>query len=69
MEKVDLAHYKDLPTIGFIPFGKVIMDISQHPRWEIPPKVAIILAPTGAFLTKEQNPHQPIAVDEIIKTT
>jgi 3-keto-5-aminohexanoate cleavage enzyme len=65
--KIDLSKYKDLPTIGFQPFGKVVMDFSQHPKWDIPSKIAIILAPTGAFVTRDQNPHQPYTVDEIIK--
>ena len=67
MGKIDISKYKDLPTIGFQPFGEVVMDFSQHPRWEIPPKIAIILAPTGAFVTRDQNPNQPYTADEIIK--
>ena len=67
MGKIDLSKFKDLPTIGFQPFGKVIMDYGQHPKWKIPPKIGIIVAPTGAFVTRSQNPHQPYTADEIIK--
>ena len=67
MPKIDLSKYKDLPIIGFQPFGEVVIDFTQHAKWDIPPKIAIILAPTGAFVTHAQNPHQPYTVDEIIK--
>jgi len=67
MSKIDISKYKDLPIIGFKPFGDVVMDFSQHPKWDIPSKIAIILAPTGAFVTRAQNPHQPYTADEIIK--
>lgn len=67
MAKIDLSKYKDLPIIGFHPYGDVILDFGQHPKWKIPEKFAIILAPTGAFVTRDQNPYQPYTVDEIIK--
>lgn len=67
MTKMDLSKYKDLPTIGFMPFSEIIVDLSQHKKWDIPPKVAIVAAPTGAFFTKQQNPYQPYTVDEITK--
>jgi hypothetical protein len=59
MAKIDMTKYKDLPVIGFQPFGEVVIDFTQHAKWDIPPKVAIILTPTGAFVTHAQNPHQP----------
>ena len=67
MAKIDISKYKDVPTIGFVPFSEIIMDLSDHAPWEIPAKVAIIVAPTGAFFSKQQNPNQPYHVDEIIK--
>ena len=67
MSKVDFSKYRDIPTIGFQPFGDAIMDTVSHPTWEIPDKVGIIVAPTGAFVSKEQNPSQPIAVEDIIR--
>lgn len=67
MAKIDISKYKDLPVIGFQPFGETIVDFASHPPWDIPDKIGIIAAPTGAFVTKEQNPHQPYTVDEIIK--
>jgi 3-keto-5-aminohexanoate cleavage enzyme len=67
MAKVDLTKYKDIPTIGFKPFSDVILDFSQHNKWVIPSKVAIVAAPVGAFVSKKQNPYQPISADEIIK--
>jgi 3-keto-5-aminohexanoate cleavage enzyme len=67
MAKIDFSKYKDVPTIGFQPFGKIVMDLSDHLPWEIPSEVAIIAAPTGAFFTKQQNPSQPYSADETIK--
>jgi 3-keto-5-aminohexanoate cleavage enzyme len=67
MAKVDFLKYKDIPTISFQPFSNVIMDLSPHPKWEIPDKVAVIAAPTGAFFTRQQNPYQPYTPDEITK--
>lgn len=67
MPEIDFSKYKDVPTIGFQPFGNSIMDVSSHPPWDIPEKVGIVAAPTGAFITKEQNPNQPYTVDEIFR--
>jgi 3-keto-5-aminohexanoate cleavage enzyme len=67
MAKIDFSKYKNLPTIFFKPFGDMVVDLRDHSLWEVPDKIAIIVAPTGAFFTKEQNPHQPYSVDDIIK--
>lgn len=67
MHEIDFSKYKDVPVIGFQPFGKTIMDVSSHAPWDIPDKVGIVAAPTGAFITKEQNPHQPYTVEEILR--
>jgi hypothetical protein len=67
MRKRDISKFKDLPTIGFQPFGDVVINFREHTKWRIPRKIAIILAPTGAFVTRDQNPYQPYTTDEIIK--
>ncbi len=67
MGKSDISKYKDLPTIGFQPFSDVVINFREHRKWKIPRKIAIILAPTGAFVTRDQNPYQPYTVDEIIR--
>jgi uncharacterized protein (DUF849 family) len=67
MSDFDFSKCGDIPTFAFQPFSKVIMDFAAHPPWKIPPKVAVIAAPTGATFTKEQNPHQPYDVEEIIR--
>lgn len=67
MPDFDFSKYDDMPTFVFQPFSQVIMDFSAHPPWEIPPKVAVIVAPTGATFTKEQNLNQPYDVEEIIQ--
>ena len=66
MEKVDFSEYKEIPLFAFQPFSETIMDLTCHPKWQIPEKVAIIVAPTGASFTKQQNPYQPYSVDEIV---
>ncbi len=67
MAKIDLSKYKDLPTIYFQPFSETLVETVSHIAWEVPDKVAIVVAPTGAFYSKKQNPHQPIEVDDIIR--
>jgi 3-keto-5-aminohexanoate cleavage enzyme len=67
MARVDFSKYKDLPPTGVQPFSNLTMDMSGHPKWDIPNKIAIIVAPTGLFFTREQNPNQPYTADEIIK--
>jgi 3-keto-5-aminohexanoate cleavage enzyme len=67
MGKMNLSKYKDLPTIGFQPFGDVVINFREHPKWKIPRKIAVVLAPTGAFVTRDQNPNQPYTTDEIIR--
>lgn len=39
--------------------------VEIQPRWEIPEKVVISVATTGAFISKRQNPSLPTTVDEI----
>jgi 3-keto-5-aminohexanoate cleavage enzyme len=63
----DLAPYKDLPVGGLRLFGRTIMDLSSQARWPIPDKVAIRVAPTGAFFTRDQNPSQPYTPEEILR--
>ncbi len=67
MTGVDFSKYRDIPTFGVHLFGEKLLDLSQHPKWDIPNKIAITAAPTGAFFTKQQNPYQPYDADEIIK--
>jgi 3-keto-5-aminohexanoate cleavage enzyme len=43
------------------------MDLSSQSPWPVPDKVAIIVAPTGAFFTRQQNPYQPYTSEEIIQ--
>lgn len=37
-----------------------------QPRWDVPDKIVVQPAITGAFYTKAANPNQPISVDEIL---
>ena len=41
------------------------MDFRNMPRWDIPDSVVISVASSGAFIDKDQNPHQPMTADEI----
>lgn len=36
--------------------------------WELPEKMAVSVAITGALFRREQNPHQPITTDEILQS-
>jgi 3-keto-5-aminohexanoate cleavage enzyme len=67
MKTVDLSRYKDIPLGGLRLFGSTIMDLSSQSPWSVPDKVAIIVAPTGAFFTRQQNPYQPYTAGEILQ--
>lgn len=47
------------------PHGSKFGDIDPMPRWNIPDKVCIATAITGAFFSKRANPSQPITPEEI----
>jgi len=47
MRKADISRFKDLPTIGFQPFGDVVINFREHPRWKIPRKIAVIFDETA----------------------
>jgi 3-keto-5-aminohexanoate cleavage enzyme len=47
------------------PFTSRFVDVAPLPRWDIPKKIMISTAITGAFFSKRINPNQPITTDEI----
>ena len=47
------------------PFSSRFVDVAPMPIWDIPPKIMISTAITGAFFSKRSNPNQPITPDEI----
>jgi predicted nucleic acid-binding Zn-ribbon protein len=47
------------------PFTSRFVDVAPMPRWDIPEKIMISTAITGAFFSKRSNPNQPITPDEI----
>ncbi|MCW2672646.1 MAG: 3-keto-5-aminohexanoate cleavage protein [Frankiales bacterium] len=53
-----------LPVIAD-PGRSAFVDADIAPKWELPPKLAISAAITGAFFTRAQNPSQPITPQEI----
>jgi 3-keto-5-aminohexanoate cleavage enzyme len=50
------------------PFTSRFVDVAPMPRWDIPQKVMISTAITGAFFSKRTNPNQPITTEEIRKS-
>jgi 3-keto-5-aminohexanoate cleavage enzyme len=50
-----------------ISYGKYIAGDMSQPKWNIPEKVVITCAITGAFISKEQNIKQPYTPEEIAK--
>jgi beta-keto acid cleavage enzyme len=68
MANIDFSKYKGVQPYMFIPFVKdTIVNMAYHPKWHIPEKVGITVAPVGAFFKRDQNPYQPYTPDEIIK--
>ena len=47
------------------PLTSRFVDVAPMPRWEVPGKIMISTAITGAFFSKRTNPHQPITPAEI----
>ncbi|WP_255152264.1 3-keto-5-aminohexanoate cleavage protein [Halorarius halobius] len=60
-----LPEMADLTTTEYGP----TKDVDVLPQWDIPEKVVIAAAPVGAFVSKRQNPNQPIEPQEIRKQT
>ena len=75
MPKRPLSWYVN--KYGEIPKGKVFLqyegegsDVSvldDAPVWRVPPKVAIVAAPTGAFFDRGQNENQLYSTAEILE--
>jgi 3-keto-5-aminohexanoate cleavage enzyme len=48
------------------PERSAFFDGSVQPPWDVPEKIIISSAITGAFFTRRANPHQPVTQDEIL---
>jgi 3-keto-5-aminohexanoate cleavage enzyme len=66
MEKIK-SKYGDVNTTYVKMFTDLYCDMRQLPRWNIPELCVVTTAVVGAFITKKQNPNQPISTDEILK--
>lgn len=53
-----------LPTVASPEFS-AFFDGSIAPPWDVPDKLIVSVAITGAFFTHDDNPAQPLAVEEI----
>src|SRR5271170_3331484 len=53
-----------LPAAGH-PERSAFFEGSIAPPWELPEKLIVSAAITGAFVTPAENPHQPITVEAI----
>ena len=61
---------KNTPNIVGTPYGlqlkgSLFVDLSGQKRWEIPDKVIVKAAVTGALFSKAENPNHPCTPDEI----
>ncbi len=50
------------------PYKSVFADVDVMPKWEIPEKVAVSTAITGAFFGKNSNPNQLVDNESIVKS-
>jgi len=48
------------------PSGSAFHDGQVHPPWDVPEKIVIQTAITGAFFTRQANPNQPQTTSEIL---
>lgn len=53
-----------LPSFGN-PLESAFFEGEISPRWDLPQDLIIEVAMTGAFIRHDENPHQPLTVDEI----
>ena len=63
-----LAKYKDMKGIYSTPIETVFAPKKswvEQRKWEIPDAFVIKVAPVGAFIMKEDNPHQKYTTEEI----
>lgn len=54
-----------LPEVGD-PRASSFHDVPLSPAWDVPEKMIVSTAITGAFMTKRVNPNQPITPEEIL---
>jgi 3-keto-5-aminohexanoate cleavage enzyme len=47
------------------PSGSVFFEGKVSPRWDVPDRMIVSSAITGAFFTRTANPHQPVTPKEI----
>jgi 3-keto-5-aminohexanoate cleavage enzyme len=66
MEKIK-SKYGDVDTTYIKMFSDLYCDMRALPKWPIPELCAVTTAIVGSFITKKQNPNQPISTDEILK--
>lgn len=62
--------FKGVPNIVGNPYGLQLrgspfVDLSGQERWEIPDKVIVKAAVTGALFSKAENPNHPCTPDEV----
>ena len=61
VQSYGLPEITDITTTEFGP----TKGVEFAPKWDIPDKIVISTAVTGAFYSKRQNPNHPITPDEI----
>lgn len=69
---IDLKKYKGIPGPVANPYGLELrgnpfVDLSIQEKWNIPDKVIVKVAITGALFSKAENPNHPTTPEEIIK--
>ena len=68
MGKYDMSPYEGLENEKiWKPYGEEICDLKSTKKWDIPRKIVIKVAVTGAFMSRKQNPYQPISPEEIYR--
>lgn len=60
-----MSKWSDVPPTLITMYGEKLVDARVQPPWTIPEELIIRAAICGAFFDKEQNPNQPISLDEI----
>ncbi len=68
MPGYDMSKYQGLEKEKlWVRYGDVISRLTDTSKWNIPDKIVVKAAVTGAFFDRRQNPYQPYTVEEIYR--
>ena len=62
-----LREHADTPGPIIQQYGEKFIDFRGLKKWDLPEYVVVGVAPTGVFIDRDQNPHQPMTTAELVR--